>query len=271
MAEALKGKEVVVNGTSELRMVEQPRRAGAGSGLGPPAPFPVPTWDLQRTILVTGLKSARLARVAPAAEPKADGDQEAVATYDSPQAVFDAAVDAEKKEDPRTWVGCLPPETRKEYAGKLAYVAVGYQHLIHDNPRLREAGQFRPLLLVLHKHGLTYDVTKQIPTDLDAGERCKAVAELATLIKDPTALTADLLEAYSTGELSHFKPKNLIQLEYLLEPLRDLPEPKLVDLHVDGDKAAGFLSAMINGMEMKRPIAFVKVGDGWWIAAEPQH
>ena len=57
LAVALKGKEVVVTGMSELRMVDRPRRSGGGSGpgTGPPAP----TWSLQRTILVTGLTSAK--------------------------------------------------------------------------------------------------------------------------------------------------------------------------------------------------------------------
>ena len=57
LAEALTGKEVIVVGMSELRMVDQLRRPGGGSGLGP-NPFPVPTWSLQNTVLVTGLKSA---------------------------------------------------------------------------------------------------------------------------------------------------------------------------------------------------------------------
>ena len=49
------GKEVVVIGMSELRMVTQKARPGGfGNGEQPPTP----TWSLQRTVLVTGLESA---------------------------------------------------------------------------------------------------------------------------------------------------------------------------------------------------------------------
>ncbi len=55
LAKVLSGKEVVVIGMSELRMVTQKARPGGfGNGQQPPTP----TWSLQRTVLVTGLKSA---------------------------------------------------------------------------------------------------------------------------------------------------------------------------------------------------------------------
>ena len=59
LAQALNGKEVVVTGMSELRMVAPPRRSSGGdTGAGSPGPFPAPTWSLQRTVLVTGLSGA---------------------------------------------------------------------------------------------------------------------------------------------------------------------------------------------------------------------
>src|SRR5262249_44645480 len=58
LAKSFGGKEVVVTGMSELRMVVPPTRPGGGSGAGSPAPFPTPTWSLQRTVEVTGLKLA---------------------------------------------------------------------------------------------------------------------------------------------------------------------------------------------------------------------
>jgi hypothetical protein len=54
LAKVLSGKEVVVTGMCELRMVTQQARPGGGQ----PFPFPAPTWSLQRSVLVTGLKSA---------------------------------------------------------------------------------------------------------------------------------------------------------------------------------------------------------------------
>jgi hypothetical protein len=58
LAKALDGKEVVVTGMSELRMVVQATRPGGVTGAGSPGPIPSPTWSLQRTVEVTGLKSA---------------------------------------------------------------------------------------------------------------------------------------------------------------------------------------------------------------------
>ena len=58
LAKVLSGKDVVVTGTSQLRMVTQPARPGGATGGGQFQQFPVPTWSLQRTVLVTGLTSA---------------------------------------------------------------------------------------------------------------------------------------------------------------------------------------------------------------------
>jgi hypothetical protein len=58
LAEALDGKEVIVTGMSELRTVVQSTRPGGVTGAGSPGPIPAPTWSLQRTVEVTGLKSA---------------------------------------------------------------------------------------------------------------------------------------------------------------------------------------------------------------------
>ena len=58
LAQALNGKEVVVTGMSELRMVAPPARPGGVTGGGAPGPIPGPTWSLHQTVQVTGLKSA---------------------------------------------------------------------------------------------------------------------------------------------------------------------------------------------------------------------
>ena len=58
LAKVLSSKEVVVTGTSELRMVTQQARPGGTTGGGQPLQFPALTWSLQRTVFVTGLESA---------------------------------------------------------------------------------------------------------------------------------------------------------------------------------------------------------------------
>jgi hypothetical protein len=58
LAQALNGKEVVVTGMSELRMVARPLRPGGVTGVSAQVPITGPTWSLQQTVQVTGLKSA---------------------------------------------------------------------------------------------------------------------------------------------------------------------------------------------------------------------
>jgi hypothetical protein len=57
-AKVLSAKEVVVTGMSELRMVTQKARPGGATGFGHSPQVASPTWSLQRTVLVTALKSA---------------------------------------------------------------------------------------------------------------------------------------------------------------------------------------------------------------------
>lgn len=58
LAKSLDGKEVVLTGMSELRMVVQATRPGGETGAGFPGPITAPTWSLQRTVEVTSLKLA---------------------------------------------------------------------------------------------------------------------------------------------------------------------------------------------------------------------
>lgn len=58
LAKVLNGKEVVVAGKSELRAVMPVVPPGGHTG-GFHGTLPSPTWSLQRTVLVTGLKSAK--------------------------------------------------------------------------------------------------------------------------------------------------------------------------------------------------------------------
>jgi hypothetical protein len=58
LAKVLAGREVVVTGKSELRMVVHPPPPPGGVGGSGFPTYQAPTWSLQRTVLVTGLRSA---------------------------------------------------------------------------------------------------------------------------------------------------------------------------------------------------------------------
>jgi hypothetical protein len=202
--------------------------------------------------LLAGLLMAAASLTASAA----DKDKEKGKSYDSPQAVFDAAVAAQKKDDYKTFIGCLSPDAVKQLASTLAYGALHQQSAAQTNDKIKE--EFKPVLAALDKNGLTYEVTKKIKLEDASPEGIKkgAVA-VSALIKDPAAVAADLMEAYAKADPSRKKPE-------------DQPEPKLADMKIDGDKAKGMVVVTIEGNEVKQPVEFVKVDGGWKLAPQPE-
>jgi hypothetical protein len=176
-------------------------------------------------------------------------------TYPTPQAVFEAATAAQKKDDFKTLVACFAPEAQKQMAAGLAFTALGQQVAARNDEKLRK--QFKAILDALDKHGLTDEVTKKIKPPADAKEAEKVQREVQGLIKDPAALAVDLMTAYSKTEPFNRKPP-------------DMPEPKLTDVKIDGDKARGTVVVKVMGQEAKTPADFVKVGGGWKFAPAPQ-
>lgn len=176
--------------------------------------------------------------------------------YNTPQAVFDAAQSAQKKEDFKTFVGCLAPEAQKEMAAGLAFGGLNQQAAARADEKLRT--QYKPILDTLDKHGLTDEVGKKVnlkPASPQEGE--KVQRELLGLIKDPAAFAVDMMTAYSKTEPFNRKPP-------------DMPTPELTDVKVDGDKARGTVLVKAQGREFRQPIAFVKVGGSWKLAPQPQ-
>ena len=173
-------------------------------------------------------------------------------SFDSPQAVFDAAQAARDKNEFKTFVDCLAPEAQKQFASSLAFGALNQQSAAQGDAKLKE--QFKLILAVLDKNGLTYDVTKKIEIDPNPEGVAKARRAVGALIKEPTAFAADMMEAYSKTEPFNQKPPG------------DPPVPKLADVKIDGDKATGTVVVSFNNMEVRQPTEFVKVGGGWKIA-----
>jgi hypothetical protein len=177
---------------------------------------------------------------------------------DSPQAVFETATSAQKKEDFKTYTACLSPEAQKQQAADLAFGALSQQQAAHGPMGEKYREQFKLILAVLDKHGLTYDVTKKFKTDLTDPKAIQQTRrELEGLIKDPGAFAADMMEAYAKTQSLH--QGKLPQIEY-----------KLTDVKVQGDKATGVAVMTMEGKEQKQPVGFVKVGGSWKIAPEPE-
>jgi hypothetical protein len=191
-----------------------------------------------------------LVALPPAAHAQADKG------YPTPQAVFEAATAAQKKEDFKTFVACFVPEAQKQMAASLAFGAVNQRAATRNDERLRK--QYKLILDALEKHGLTDEATKKVNLKpVNQKEAENAQRELQGLIKSPAPFAADLLTAYSKTEPFNRKPP-------------EVPEPKLTDVKIDGDKARGTIVAKLGGQEAKQPAEFVKVGGGWKIAPAPQ-
>lgn len=196
-----------------------------------------------------------LAALAPAAG--ADEKKQAGATYATPQAVFDAAQAAQKKQDFATFVGCFAPPAQKEMAIGLAFTALAQQAMARGDEKLRT--QFKLILDALNKHGLSDEVGKKVKLNpADPKEAQKVHDELAGLIKDPAGLAADLMTAYSKTEPFNRKPPEAP------------PTPQLLDVKIDGDKARGTTAIKIGDRELRSPAEFVKVGGSWRFAPPTQ-
>src|SRR5579872_1879551 len=105
-------------------------------------------------------------------------------TYATPQAVFDAAQAAQKKQDFKTLVGCFTPEAQKGMAAGLAFGALNQQAAARGDEKLRK--QFKLILDALDKHGLTEEAAKKVNLKpADAKEAEKAQQQVQGLIKDP--------------------------------------------------------------------------------------
>ncbi len=183
-------------------------------------------------------------------------DQPAGKTYDSPQAVFDAAQAAQDKDDYKSFVNCLSPEDQKQMASRLAFLGMVQQPAAQTDEKLRD--QFKNVLAVMDKHGLGYDVTQKIKPEKTPEGAAKAQREVGALIKDPAAFDADMMEALSKTEpFTHKPPAGQVV-------------PKLTDVKIDGDKATGTVVVTLNGMDRKSPIEFVKVDGGWKLAPPPE-
>ncbi len=196
-----------------------------------------------------------LAILAPAAGAQAER-RDAGAAYNSPQAAFEAAQAAQKKDDFKTFVACFTPEAQKEMAAGLAFGALQQQAAARSDEKLRT--QFKAILDVLNKYGLTDEVGKKIklnPASQD--EAVKLQKEIQGLIKDPAAFDVDLMTAYSKTEPFNRKPP-------------DMPMPQLTDVKIDGDKARGTIVVKVQGQELRQPAEFAKVGGGWKLAPAPQ-
>jgi hypothetical protein len=185
--------------------------------------------------------------------------QAAEKVYKTPQAVFDAAIAAAKKQDFKAFCECMDDESRDALAGQFAMMGMMVKSFSEFDPK--DKGKAAPLDAILKKHGLTEEVMKKGPPNLPRpakapkgpDEQNKAMAEMArVMIKDRTGFIVEMLAAL---EKMGDKPKKSSPIF--------AGEVSLVDLKIDGNSAKGTLLTRENGKEDREPISFKKQGPTW--------
>lgn len=200
-----------------------------------------------RIVALTALVFVVLAL--PAAAQKAKGK-----VYKTPQEVFDTFVVALKKRDAVIFVGCLTPDSVKHLAGERALRALATRNRVEKSKDKDEQLKYKPMLDVLDKHGLTAKATKDIDPSAFQ-QRQKSISTLRDLIKDHAAFLTQILAADAK-----INPKDK----------NDDVTPKLTGVKTEGNKATATVVISVNGMDIKQPIEFHKVGDGWKIDPQPK-
>jgi hypothetical protein len=218
-----------------------------------------------RTLALGGLLLAALVVGASAqdTEPKRKAK-----VYKTPQEVFEAVLAARQKRDARAMVDCFTPEAVKRIATDLAVQSFFVRDraegkYLKDQGKDKieeEAKKLKPQLDVLDKHGLTEKATKDLrPANFRATKEQRE--GLRKLIKDPEAFVVEFMTAQAKAEPRPPEGK-------------DDPKPKLADVKTDGDKGTGnvvvTLKAGNESKEIKQPVLFRKVNDGWRIDPQPE-
>lgn len=182
----------------------------------------------------------------PAQEP------ESATGFKTPQAVFDAAVKAEKKNDHKAIALLLTPKSQTKLVGELALFC---KRLMVDDVD-DDAGDERKAALaklkkIMTKHGLTKDVMGKLKQTEDSKGLEANDKVIHAAVKDKPACVNDLVRWYDDlggpGKWSWALPKDV----------------SLKDVKIVGDKATGTLVRKGDDKDLEEPIEFAKIKGGW--------
>ena len=201
-----------------------------------------------------------------APSPAADsGEQNAAVAparqvFDSPQAAFDAAKQAQANGDWGTVFDTYTPESRNQLVGSLGY-AGGILAASGTRDDLKEA---------LKKHGID---ESELPKPPSMGDMANLQAMLQEMQKKQTEFAAKIAD----------KRRFFVEIVQLVTENEDGNNPissqmaagqkaqadaKLSDLEITGDTAKGNREFVLNGKTVKMPLEFSRI-DGSWYLQEP--
>lgn len=179
--------------------------------------------------------------------------------YETPQAVFDAAFAASQRQDDAAFIACAGSQAQKEMAAREAFAFLQQQRMAEDGGPASKAHKedFKLICAVYDKHGLKYEVTKQLKVDLDdPRQRSDVERALQSMIKDPVAFYVEIKAA--VAKTTYFGPP----------PKAPPVEARLTEVKIDGDSATGVIVIKDQGQEFKQPVQFVKEAGGWKLGPE---
>src|SRR5262245_6826842 len=174
-------------------------------------------------------------------------------TYDSPQAVFDAAAAASAKQDWAGFMNCLTDESQDKFTFSLAVGAISYKFFASMD-REKGAEAAKAIDEALKKHGVNEadlpDLGKDMFKMSAPQDEREMMRKVLGPIKDKPAFVADIIAAM----------KKLVNKE---------PQQKfagtLTNVKIEGDNATATVVRKTPNKETQGPMAFRKVGGGWKI------
>ena len=167
--------------------------------------------------------------------------------YKTPEAVFDAFIDAGNKKDFKTFVACLTDTSRDKMAGLMIFAGAMNKAFADFDKTGKAKKMVEKIDKIFDKHGLNkekLDNLKPAP-GADPKELQKSLQKVVGTIKDRPGFVADMLVAMDQG-----KPKS---------------KPELKDVKITGDTATGSVVEKKGEKENKQPISFKKIGGSWKI------
>ncbi len=198
-----------------------------------------------RRMMPAGLLLAAAAVVVQAAPATAP------VVYKTPNEVFAAAQEAQKKEDFKAFYECLTPDSQKLMTGQVVLTGAMLKGLAALDKTGKAGEAVKALEVVFKKHGVTEESLKNIPPAKDAKDAAKTLRSLAALVKDPPTFFGDFITTMNKVNGQKGKP-----------PFTDAT---LAEVKVTGDKAAAMIVHKADGKEHKEPAEFQKVGMSWKI------
>jgi hypothetical protein len=215
------------------------------------------------------------------AAPAAAGDKNGPKggkTYETPQAVFDAAREAAKKEDWKAFCACLTPESRDMLAGLVVFAGGVMKAGINAAAEKEDKDKKELILQVVKallkpvtdayaRHGITEATLDKLSNPeqffkdkKDPTQVKKTLLKAAAPVKDRTAFISDVMGAL-TKLLQTFGKGEEVSLGGTIFP----KDGRLEDLKVEGDGAKAMMIGTKKGQEKREPINFKKDRGRWRI------